>query len=404
MLEVKSQKAILTLFQWLLDLDERRILRGIFEYLLGLNLREDINTDLTEYVSAMIESTRAAPPLAVTIANGLDCWQTLDEFIYKIMVENAQTLLIALITAAHEAQSLMVEPFKTILHQLPHMPLSSFVELVKLTALTIRNQELALDILIESLESQGSRLLGGQSSSTRHYIQCLIGVALDHIAEVMEAKSHMEGLVHLRPGKEERVVICRLRVDQKFGSLGMSDHIRLTTATSPSNSLTRRLYSFDAIIKSKDHGEITLECFQPLPHFPEDCSWKMTNCGSFVTSQTMFDAIARYALQAEEYCPLQESILGQAQPSLDATSIASCDVRRDDLNECQNEVLKVALTSSMTCLWGPPGTGKSHTVVAILQEMLATDVEQRILVAAPTHNAVDNVMRKYISRSQNSAA
>ena len=36
----------------------------------------------------------------------------------------------------------------------------------------------------------------------------------------------------------------------------------------------------------------------------------------------------------------------------------------------------------------------------MLQELLASDSEQRILVAAPTHNAVDNVMRKYIKRGE----
>lgn len=50
----------------------------------------------------------------------------------------------------------------------------------------------------------------------------------------------------------------------------------------------------------------------------------------------------------------------------------------------------------MTCLWGPPGTGKTHTIAVIL-ELLAADPEQRILVTAPTHNAVDNIMRKYLT-------
>ena len=36
----------------------------------------------------------------------------------------------------------------------------------------------------------------------------------------------------------------------------------------------------------------------------------------------------------------------------------------------------------------------------MLQELLASDREQRILVTAPTHNAVDNVMHKYITRTE----
>ena len=104
--------------------------------------------------------------------------------------------------------------------------------------------------------------------------------------------------------------------------------------------------------------------------------------------------------QAEEYCPLQESILGIGHPDLDDPSEVNVDIKRHDLNDCQNAALKAAMSYSLTCLWGPPGTGKSHTIVSMLQELLASDREQRILVAAPTHNAVDNVMRKYITQSE----
>lgn len=85
---------------------------------------------------------------------------------------------------------------------------------------------------------------------------------------------------------------------------------------------------------------------------------------------------------------------------LDDFSDIGVDIQRHDLNDCQNAALKAAMTNALTCLWGPPGTGKSHTIVSILQELLASDREQRILVAAPTHNAVDNVMRKYIMRGE----
>jgi type I site-specific restriction endonuclease len=48
-------------------------------------------------------------------------------------------------------------------------------------------------------------------------------------------------------------------------------------------------------------------------------------------------------------------------------------------------------------LWGPPGTGKTHTIVRIIKQLQKSPGSKRILVTAPTHNAVDNVMRKYLS-------
>ena len=92
--------------------------------------------------------------------------------------------------------------------------------------------------------------------------------------------------------------------------------------------------------------------------------------------------------------------MGIGHPDLHEFPDTDVDIKRHDLNDCQNTALKAAMTYSLVCLWGPPGTGKSHTIVSMLQELLASDKKQRILVAAPTHNAVDNVMRKYITRGE----
>ena len=299
---LQSMEAVFALFQWLLEIDEREILRELFAYLLNLVRTNDTTIDILGCLSAMIDFTAVAPPLAIAFVTSLGDWQNLEDSVYARLVGKAQDLLIALIIAAHEAQLKIVEPFKAILVQMPHMSFSSFAELIRLCSLTMRDQELALDILIESLESQSARLLDGQSDIVRHSVRCLIGVALDHIAEVMEVKSPMDGLAHLKVGDKPRTATCRLRIDDRsFHSLGISDHIRLITATSPSNSLTRRVYSIDAIIKSRDHGEIKLECIHPLPRFLEDCSWKLTHCGSFVTTQTMLDAISRFALEVGHF-------------------------------------------------------------------------------------------------------
>jgi len=58
------------------------------------------------------------------------------------------------------------------------------------------------------------------------------------------------------------------------------------------------------------------------------------------------------------------------------------------LNESQYKALKGALYSNrMAIIHGPPGTGKTTSLVEISNEILQT--EKRILVAAPSNNAVD---------------
>lgn len=62
-----------------------------------------------------------------------------------------------------------------------------------------------------------------------------------------------------------------------------------------------------------------------------------------------------------------------------------------------------ALTRRLTLIWGPPGTGKSRTLGAVL-DALALDAGQRscrlrILVTAQTYTAVDNVVEPFAARA-----
>ena len=54
------------------------------------------------------------------------------------------------------------------------------------------------------------------------------------------------------------------------------------------------------------------------------------------------------------------------------------------------------MPSRLSLLWGPPGPRKTRTVVAILEQLLLAEPNERIMVAAPTHNAVDISLRKFI--------
>ena len=66
------------------------------------------------------------------------------------------------------------------------------------------------------------------------------------------------------------------------------------------------------------------------------------------------------------------------------------------LNESQWEAWEEALRLKLTLIWGPPGTGKSRTLRAvILGAALHAHIQQqplRLLVSAHTYNAIDNVL------------
>jgi ATP-dependent RNA/DNA helicase IGHMBP2 len=65
----------------------------------------------------------------------------------------------------------------------------------------------------------------------------------------------------------------------------------------------------------------------------------------------------------------------------------------DHLNENQQEAVMGALDSAhMSIIHGPPGTGKTTTLVALVQAL--AKVEKRIFVCAPSNNAVDLLARQ----------
>ena len=381
------------------------LLRKIFQFLLELLFTEapNMGVNLPKLISTMVAfTTTTAASLATTFAT-VGAWADLEPPLRNAMAESAPKLLLALVIAAHEGQELVVEPFKQILRQAPHISPAAFAELVRVISLTVRSPDVALDLLLGSLEPEGARLLAMPPCSLQHFVKNLIGLALDHIDEVKDAIPSGEGLLDLKRDKKDRLVSARLRIDaHSIRQLQPSDHVRLTAAALATNSTSARLYSMDALVQSSGLGSVTFECFHPLPQYLEDCSWKLTNCGSFVTCQTMNDAISKFALESAAYCPIQQQLLGLPTPTnetLAPADPADLDVSQYSLNESQNTALRASMVGSLVLLWGPPGTGKSHTIVAILQELLSTEPDRRILVTAPTHNAVDNVMRKYISRA-----
>lgn len=145
-------------------------------------------------------------------------------------------------------------------------------------------------------------------------------------------------------------------------------------------------------------GAAKILCYHPLPSYYKDCSRRLEHCGLFVTIKTMFEAITKIALLGNDCCAIIDQVIGAVPTSPStrqdtALSNLMPSFQDSSLNESQNTAVKAAETHNLTCLWGPPGTGKTQTIVAIIRR-LQRNPHVRILVTAPTHNAVDNAMRR----------
>jgi hypothetical protein len=395
--EFRTEEQYRHLFHWLREKSELELLHQIFKYLVN-SLRENfVWMDPSAVVLEMIQCLSFVPNLAIHFAS-IGTWGSLRPDLHNVLLESALNILRAIVLSANEMQVFVVAPFKEILSQMQHMTLQSFLELVELIALSVHLPEIALDLFFGCLEPQTTRVLTGRPSVIRFMVRNAFGIALDHIDESSPSQNQGGGLLNLKYAErasDPSILHCRLRLDvPSVGALTQGDHIRLTAASAPVNAPTARIISMDAQVLAYEPGLSKIRCLHPPPRFVEDCSWALQNCGSFVTSKAMLDAVRAFVTRLNDCCGIYQQILGL--PSDDRNLCSSQFTARDDLNASQNKAVQSSLSFPFTCLWGPPGTGKTHTLVMISHELLMSKSRPRILVSAPTHNAVDNIMRKFL--------
>lgn len=88
-------------------------------------------------------------------------------------------------------------------------------------------------------------------------------------------------------------------------------------------------------------------------------------------------------------------------PTATASAVAAYVAAHDGLNVSQADTVQHAVERALTIIWGPPGTGKTNTVGALLhglaQEASASGRALKILVTGPTYKAVEEVMERAMS-------
>ncbi|KAK1834909.1 RNA dependent RNA polymerase-domain-containing protein [Podospora conica] len=404
MLDTKEQYA--ELFAFLLAHDQKELLIRGFDYLLSSFAQRKTSTlEPAIVVNEMLTAVTKCPVLAISFTR-LESWPCLTEDVVDVLQANAEILLNAFVLAANTVGAAVIAPFQTVLARISILPIGTFGRLVELIALAVRSPELALDLLLGSLERESERLMPGRPAVVRHVVRNLIGIAMDHISEAAEQGKKREDLVDLNfvPGKDtaidDSVIEAHFRIDARGGTPENSAHCRLTAAAPPTNALIGRVYSMDVLVISSTPGTAKFRCLHPPPPFLSSSSWKLTHCGPFVTSKTMIDAILELALDPTDSCPIAPLLTPYrvSPPSglfLPLPSIHLPPFPR--LNASQSSAVLASLTHPVTCLWGPPGTGKTETIVSILVAIRTHHPDVRLLVTAPTHNAVDNVMLRYLS-------
>lgn len=79
------------------------------------------------------------------------------------------------------------------------------------------------------------------------------------------------------------------------------------------------------------------------------------------------------------------------------TKVDSISFQNSTLNESQEQAVKAVLeNNSLTILHGPPGTGKTTTLIEAIHQLVSRD--EKVLVSAPSNAAVDNIAKGLVAR------
>lgn len=381
--------------------DEKKRLRDVFSQ--ALLLAEDPTFTLHggSVVSTLLLYLQDTAYLTSTLLQSRS-WSRNKAAMEHELTNIAPTIAKRLVLLSNELAGFVVQPLSVLLHDLKILPTQSFTELVELIALTVRSPEAALDLLLEVFEPETSRLLVGRPMSTQRFTLSLFGIALDHIDEAAGSpKPEPESIQLAVDGCKDNHTIVKsiLRVDSSMASsLKVGDHVRLTVTKSPQNDPFTKLFSMDALVLSAESGTATFRCLHDPPPYLAHCAWHIALCGSFVTSKALFDAVRAFYTEREDCCKIYASLLGlPAADQIELQNVKLPVSRDPSLNASQNDALTAAMKHSLTLIWGPPGTGKTHTIIIILCQLLRQLPKSRFLVTAPTHNAVDNILRRFVN-------
>jgi len=399
---VDSVSELRTILDLLKEHDEKMMLRDTFSHILDLAASSSCLLDRLLVASTLLKYLLDAVYLIPTYLQS-QTWKTYKTVLEETLVHLAPTLLQRLVLLSNEMGNFIRHPFLLLLQELKRISLQDFAEIVELISLTVRSAEVALDLLLGILEPESSRLLVQRPIAMRQFTSSLFGIALDHIDEASSRRNPEQEFLELcMDGYRDShaVVKCFLRVDSFLsGVLKVDDHVRLTASKPPKNAPIARPFSMDAVVLSAGSGEATFRCLHHPPSYLDQCAWSIIQCASFVTSKTALDAVTTFYTEREACCRIYGMLLGPPAAQIKLSGVELPVTLVPSLNRSQNAALTASMKQSLTFIWGPPGTGKTHTIVVIMTQLLKELPQSRFLITAPTHNAVDNLLRRFVANS-----
>lgn len=191
------------------------------------------------------------------------------------------------------------------------------------------------------------------------------------------------------PGGGELHDVPRRHVQSTFG-IHEDNEVLLTAADDPPDAFPVR-----ATVSDITRGNIYLNCSREAtndPEFQSHMRRERTGYGiAGVLNPVPFDRERRAVEALDAGSPFREALAGAAPLTFTDSAAARSEQLDPELNQDQQRAVEHALSADrLFCIHGPPGTGKTRTLVEIIRRAAAAGLT--VLVCADSNRAVDNIV------------
>lgn len=143
------------------------------------------------------------------------------------------------------------------------------------------------------------------------------------------------------------------------------------------------------IVCSRNVGSIEVA----FDEWPEGDRFRLDLSADEITRNRQLTALSAVGNARGRVAQLREILLGAREPRFDPLAPLVIDPK---FNESQQQAIQFALSSrDLAIIHGPPGTGKTTTVVELIRQSVAKGL--KVLACAPSNTGVDNLLEKLIA-------
>lgn len=155
----------------------------------------------------------------------------------------------------------------------------------------------------------------------------------------------------------------------------------------------RRRPTYRGVVYDRDFTSIGVAIDPPDDDPSDDATYRLDLSADEVSRLRQQEALRRAAsARGDRLAELRDVLLGEREPVFDPPP----DVEIATLNPSQAEAVRFALAAKdVAVIHGPPGTGKTTTVVELIRQAVARG--ERVLATAASNHAVDNLLEKLLA-------